>query len=129
MIYLPRHINEVNHEQSCKNSLRFPNCGFLVGYPYRAALEKQKGRKIIAGVIDRKFTPNLKWPVSNGRQAYFPLSDGTWLGLKGSGDFRNIQDLKSLSAGEDIHTWSYDDNRGLVLDTEVVNAVEARRIA
>ncbi len=48
-------------------------------------LASGKGRIIVA-VTDKVEFSNVGYQnVDNGRQVYFPLPDGTWLGLKGSG--------------------------------------------
>ncbi len=63
--------------------------GFLVGTPEIANKVAKQGQKIIVGVVDRKDNRTLEsiWNVANGSQSYFPLPDGTWLGVKGSGYF------------------------------------------
>ncbi|MBF0387114.1 MAG: hypothetical protein HQL20_04575 [Candidatus Omnitrophica bacterium] len=62
---------------------------FLAGSPERANGEIMQGRKIIVGVTDRFSRQSLmnNIQVANGRQVYFPLPEGSWLGVKGSGDF------------------------------------------
>ena len=52
-------------------------------------LTRQGKTKIVVGVTD-KYSPKtigFHGRVANGRQCYFPLPDGTWLGIKGSGQF------------------------------------------
>ncbi|HQO86570.1 MAG TPA: hypothetical protein PKX84_02865, partial [Bacteroidia bacterium] len=46
--------------------------------------------KIMIGVTDRYSDRWVKhkFPIANNRQVFFPLADGTWLGVKGSGQFR-----------------------------------------
>ena len=66
---------------------------FKVGNPEIANILMQKGETILVGVTDRpakksKMLQDIS-PVANGRQAYFPLSDGTWLGIKGCGQFND----------------------------------------
>lgn len=63
--------------------------GFSVGSPEKAIEMMKLGYKFIVGVTDR-FTQNVEpgwFNVANGRQCYFPLQDGTWLGVKGCGQF------------------------------------------
>ncbi len=44
------------------------------------------GSQILVGVTDRPSKSSAgQRSVANGRQAYFPLQDGSWLGVKGSG--------------------------------------------
>jgi glycerophosphoryl diester phosphodiesterase len=76
--------------------LLLDHSAFSVGSPKAAeeVLGKKffgKRGKIIVGVTDRwsEDTLHEKQKVANGRQAYFPLFDGTWLGIKGAGQFRD----------------------------------------
>ncbi len=70
---------------------------FLPGSPEvanRLALAgKKEGRSAITvGVTDRYSTDIMGsdfFPVASQRQVYFPLPDGTWLGVKGSGLLSN----------------------------------------
>ncbi|MDP8298731.1 MAG: GNAT family N-acetyltransferase [Candidatus Tantalella remota] len=81
---------------------------FKIGDAETAARAILNGHKIIIGVTDRNSDDNLQplSDVANGRQAYFPLADGTWLGVKGSGQFIKdverpfYQDGRILSSGE-----------------------------
>ena len=68
---------------------------FLVGVPKIANRLVKEEHEIIVGVTDRwskdAIRPAVELPpynVANGRQSYFPLEDGTWLGIKGSGQFQ-----------------------------------------
>jgi len=62
---------------------------FLIGNAEVAKEAVQKGSNIIVGVTDRYSEETLisNYKVANQRQVYFPLSDGSWLGIKGAGDF------------------------------------------
>jgi len=63
---------------------------FSAGSPEKAAELASSGWRIIAGACDVYSDKSLisYLRVANGRQAYFPLADGTWLGVKGAGQFR-----------------------------------------
>lgn len=60
---------------------------FKVGTPEVALKALLSGKKVVVGVTDRvsdkSFMPQNM--VANGRQVYLPLHDGSWLGIKGSG--------------------------------------------
>ncbi len=69
---------------------------FKVGSPEIANELIEQGETIVVGVTDRtadkkEMLKDIFVPVANGRQAYFPLADGTWLGIKGCGQFSNEQ--------------------------------------
>ncbi len=52
-------------------------------------LASKDGIQLLVGVTDRP-SDNTMYPlfqVANGRQVFFPLPDGTWLGVKGAGQF------------------------------------------
>lgn len=72
--------------------------------PYRRAelmamINSVSGVRMIAGAVDRESPLSLRagisksdgadifFPVANGRQAYFPQLDGSWIGVKGCGQF------------------------------------------
>ncbi len=60
--------------------------------------------KIVVGVIDR-YSEQTMYPrhqVANGRQVFLPLPDGTWLGIKGAGQF--------LDETQPPHHW-YEDTK------------------
>ena len=61
--------------------------GFLAGSLEVANRMALEGHKMIIGVTDRPYNNNMgmDFNVANGRQVYFPLKDGTWLGVKGIG--------------------------------------------
>lgn len=60
---------------------------FRVGRLETAAKVIAAGGKIVVGVTDRShdLTMGIRARIANGRQTYFPLPDGSWLGVKGSG--------------------------------------------
>ncbi|MCA9402847.1 MAG: 50S ribosomal protein L11 methyltransferase, partial [Candidatus Omnitrophica bacterium] len=60
---------------------------FRVGRLETAAKVIAAGDKIVVGVTDRShdLTMGIRARIANGRQTYFPLPDGSWLGVKGSG--------------------------------------------
>ncbi|MCK5580821.1 MAG: HD domain-containing protein [Candidatus Omnitrophica bacterium] len=66
--------------------------GYLAGDADVAEMVLEKGKgKVFIGATDRSTldTLNPAHPVANGRQVYFPLPDGTWLGIKGAGTFQD----------------------------------------
>ncbi len=64
---------------------------FLVGGADTAERLLREGHRIVVGVTDKPSSKTLipVNKVANGRQAYFPLPDGTWLGIKGAGQFNS----------------------------------------
>lgn len=78
--------------------------GFFVGSPQIAQEMLNKGYRIMVGVTDRvaDYVKRQKdgtykggtfnFEVANGRQCYFPLADGTWLGVKGIGQFSEAEE-------------------------------------
>ncbi len=65
--------------------------GFLITDDLKKAneLAAVEDLVLLVGVTDR-YSDDTMYPlhqVANGRQAYFPLSDGSWLGVKGAGQF------------------------------------------
>ena len=60
---------------------------FLAGSAEAAERLIKSGNRIMVGVTDKPSEDSLmpQNMVANGRTAYFPLSDGSWLGVKGSG--------------------------------------------
>ena len=67
---------------------------FNVGGPEIAERLVLEGKNIVVGVVDQKGKDLLDTVsgVANGRQAYIPLSDGSWLGIKGAGQFNFEED-------------------------------------
>lgn len=65
--------------------------GFKIGTAEVAndLLLSDSSMKIIVGIVDRDSEKTLYklHRVANGRQVFFPLPDGTWLGIKGAGQF------------------------------------------
>ena len=72
---------------------------FSVGTAETADHLAKQGRRVIVGVTDRFSREALLWQddwgdhVANGRQTFFPLADGTWLGVMGSGKIAMSQGL------------------------------------
>ncbi len=62
---------------------------FSVGTAESAERVLAAGGKIVIGVADKASQKTLMplHQVANGRQVYFPLKDGSWLGVKGSGQY------------------------------------------
>ncbi|MFA6349954.1 MAG: HEAT repeat domain-containing protein, partial [Candidatus Omnitrophota bacterium] len=60
--------------------------------------------KIIIGVTDRQTDRCVQknFPIANNRQVFFPLADGTWLGVKGSGQF-SAADLPPHFYNDAVH--------------------------
>ncbi|MBI3314096.1 MAG: hypothetical protein HYZ83_07660, partial [Candidatus Omnitrophica bacterium] len=72
--------------------------GFSIGTAEDAVRALQEGHHILVGVTDRyDNVNNLQNAVANGRQAYFPLGHGLWLGVKGSGQFLQEQNSQGFS--------------------------------
>ena len=96
---------------------------FLVGNMHMANEEIKRGRKIIVGVTDRHSDRTLMRgiEVANGRQVFFPLPDGTWLGVKGSGNFRGIDVSVPYQVDKDLgKVW------GLASEVEAKDAERSR---
>ncbi len=62
----------------------------LPGSPEHANELAKRGHEIIVGVTDRysEYTLHPLYTVASNRQVYFPLKDGTWLGVKGIGQLK-----------------------------------------
>jgi len=77
---------------------------------------------LIVGVTDRssELTLNPAFTVANNRTVYFPLPDGTWLGVKGAGQFGDDSERPQY--------WNTDAHRyeGLTELIEGIRAAEAR---
>ncbi|MBI2119262.1 MAG: methyltransferase domain-containing protein [Elusimicrobia bacterium] len=98
--------------------------------PERMAKE---GFKIIVGVTDDVMKPedlpknrdeiyrSRTWNVANGRTAYFPLKDGTWLAVKGSGQNRTLGRRPYFLNGGILSASYYD---GIVTQEEARRAIE-----
>jgi len=73
--------------------------GFLVGNAQTANQAKINGSTIIVGVTDRYSDKTLvpQYNVANRRQVFFPLFDGTWLGIEGAGDFNDEEGQTTFS--------------------------------
>ncbi|MDD4953495.1 MAG: pseudouridine synthase [Candidatus Omnitrophica bacterium] len=98
---------------------------FSVGSPEIADKLVRRGEQIIVGVTDRYSDDTLyeKHKVANGRQVYFPLPDGTWLGVKGAGQFRDAQKPPFYFTDQsDNHA------QGLAWETEALAASESKRL-
>jgi ribosomal protein L21E len=96
--------------------------GFLIGNAELAnTLTRQGKAKIIVGVTDKYSLKTIGFHggVANGRQCYFPLPDGTWLGIKGSGQFTSDNSppfqIRLNTEGEFIFGY------GLVREVEIPN--------
>ncbi|MCB9799174.1 MAG: hypothetical protein H6757_00265 [Candidatus Omnitrophica bacterium] len=66
---------------------------FSAGSPQTAEKLAAQGVEIIIGVTDTFSEDTLSdatYPVANNRQVYFPLKDGSWLGVKGIGQMENF---------------------------------------
>ena len=113
---------------------------FLVGSPNIAAELARNGKNILVGLTSRYSKNHLYsdrvasgsissgiYEVTHGRQVFFPLPDGTWLGVKGSG--QNIDPTKPPIYIDDgpvvAQTPRY--HRGLVSSDEAKSAKEAVR--
>ena len=106
--------------------------GFSVGKPEIANALFEAGADIFLGVTDRKSNETLlgHFSVANGRQVYFPLPDGTWLGVKGSGQFRQedkppffgVGVVREIKEGPMVSVWNYE---GLADEEEAQRAVQA----
>ncbi|MBN1587267.1 MAG: hypothetical protein JW937_07545 [Candidatus Omnitrophica bacterium] len=86
----PEVFGEASEDESDLEDLIRNHSVFLAGNAAIAREMIQKGYTIKVGVTDRyteEDTLYSKHQVANGRQAYFPLPDGTWLGVKGCGQF------------------------------------------
>lgn len=94
---------------------------FLVGNAERALMVIRRGQQILVGVTDRYWEDTLMRgsPVANRRQDFFPLADGTWLGLKGAGDFLDEKANKTYIS-------KYE--RGLAVIEEAKQARQAREV-
>ena len=92
-----------------------------------------EGFKIIVGVTDDVMKPEdmpknrdetyrfRSWNVANGRTVYFPLKDGTWLAVKGSGQNRGFGKMPYL-LNRDLEASFY--YEGIVSQDEARRAVE-----
>ncbi|MCR4336737.1 MAG: hypothetical protein NUV91_02885, partial [Candidatus Omnitrophica bacterium] len=95
---------------------------FSVGLPSVANNSAGQGARIVVGVTDRSSEDTIapNYEVANGRQVFFPLEDGTWLGIKGVGQ---------MSKEEEDRTY-FPDNvlggiNGLALESEAKVALDA----
>ncbi len=100
----------------------------------RMAME---GFKIIVGVTDDVMKPEdmpknrdetyrfRSWNVANGRTVYFPLKDGTWLAVKGSGQNRGFGKMPYL-LNRDLEASFY--YEGIVSQDEARRAVEGHHL-
>jgi len=78
-------------------SLIDKHTGFYAGHFERAEAYLKKGYRLTVGVTDRAFAmqnnpldTNITFQgVANARTVFFPLYDGTWLSVKGSGLFKD----------------------------------------
>ncbi len=91
-VQIPQHAAALaDYEIDRKKVVEYMNdySAFVVGDNRVAEdLLKERKGKIIVGVTDRETFTKRIYPwfrVANGRQVYYPLADGTWLGVKGSG--------------------------------------------
>lgn len=75
---------------------------FLVGSAGIANQVAEDGKRIIVGVTDTY--------LANKRQVFFPLPDGTWLGVKGSGYLQKEinEPIKAQGASKEYY-WGYAD--------------------
>lgn len=90
---------------------------FRVGAAYVAEKLYLEGRKIAVGVTDRSSYRVLHADicnVANGRQVFFPLEDGTWIGIKGSGQ---MNDLENIPFGHDLEIGAPSRWDGLAFET------------
>ena len=98
--------------------------GFLVGSPAAAEMLCGRGEQIIVGVTDRWSKDSFRAAqgvyVANGRQCYFPLKDGSWLGVKGSGQY-NQDDLPPHYVGPGLS-----EHQGITSAEGAYRAQEAR---
>ena len=85
------------------------NSIFNVGSPEVAAQVLKSGGDIVVGVTDRSSDKTFvrMYEVANGRQVYIPLPDGSWLGIKGSGQNDDLTKptFYSRNIGGDATRW------------------------
>ncbi|MDP2941799.1 MAG: putative molybdenum carrier protein, partial [Candidatus Omnitrophota bacterium] len=98
---------------------------FSAGSAEQAEVIAEKGGEIIVGVVDRPSSLTLfeaGFEVIHGRQAYFPLLDGTWLEVKGCGQFRNPEEPPFWYNAHDGGRPRYE---GLCLEDEAERAMRS----
>jgi len=105
---------------------------FSVGSPAMADRLLASGQRILIGVTDRRdMTDHLpvsfaRFAVANGRLAYVPLPDGSWLGIKGSGQFYVPDGPPFVPAGSLPGAFHQERHEGLLSLRDAEHGVAAR---